>query len=44
MEEFKLFPNKKNSSIYEPNSASNTKGGSTSRSHHDEKSFEFNKV
>jgi hypothetical protein len=35
LEEFKLFPNKKNSSIYEPNTASNAKGGSTSRSHHD---------
>lgn len=32
LEEFKLFPNKKNSSIYEPNTGSNSKGGSTQRS------------
>jgi hypothetical protein len=38
-EEFKLFPNKKNSSIYEPSSASKV---STSRSKYDDKSFEFN--
>jgi 5'-AMP-activated protein kinase catalytic alpha subunit len=43
LEEFKLFPNKKNSSIYEPNTASNTKGGSSSRSHQEDKSLEFNK-
>lgn len=38
-EDFKLFPNKKNSSIYEPSSASKL---STSRSKNDDKSFEFN--
>ncbi len=38
-EDFKLFPNKKNSSIYEPSSAS--KVSSTSRSKYDDKSFEF---
>lgn len=38
-EDFKLFPNKKNSSIYEPSSASKV---STSRSKYDDKSFEFN--
>ena len=42
LEEFKLFPNKKNSSIYEPNTAS--KGASTNRSHQEDRSFEFNKV
>lgn len=35
-EDFKLFPNKKNSSIYEPSSASKV---STSRSKYDDKSF-----
>lgn len=40
LEEFKLFPNKKNSSIYEPSSASKV---STSRSKYDDKSFEFNR-
>jgi hypothetical protein len=39
-EDFKLFPNKKNSSIYEPSSASKI---STSRSKQDDKSFEFNR-
>lgn len=37
LEEFKLFPDKKNSSIYEP---SQSKGGSTSR----EKSIQFNRL
>lgn len=39
LEEFKLFPNKKNSSIYEPSSSA--KGSGTHRSNaHDDKSLE----